>query len=136
MQHINSNNPDNPSQSTYKTSHSTETALLHIKIEIHLLLSCGEPTALVILDLSAAFDTIDHDTLLNYVKSWFDVCSMGLKWFCLSHRFQAIKIGSALSEFHEQLFEVPQGSPLLGVSLFEGTLISNSNFMRMRPLFI
>ena len=53
MQHINSNNLDNPRQSSYKSGHSMETALLHIKNEIHLSLSQGEPTALVLLDLSA-----------------------------------------------------------------------------------
>ena len=97
MQHINSNNLDNPRQSAYKSGHSTETALLHIKNEIHLSLS------LVLLDLSAAFNTIDHTTLLNCLKSWFGVCSTTLKWFTsyLSHRFQAIKIGSTLSELHE-----------------------------------
>ena len=35
MQHINTNNVDNPHQCAYKTGHSTETALLHIKNEIH-----------------------------------------------------------------------------------------------------
>ena len=69
MQHINSNNLDNPHQSAYKTGHSTEPALLHIKNEIHLSLTRDEPTALVLLDLSAAFDTIDYNTLLNYLKS-------------------------------------------------------------------
>ena len=78
---INSNNVDIPHQSVYKTGHSTETALLHINNEIHLSLSCGEPTALVLLHLSAAFDRIDHNTLLNYHKFWFGVCSMALKWF-------------------------------------------------------
>ena len=42
VQHINSNNLNNPHQSAYKTGHSTETALLHIKNEIHLSLSPGE----------------------------------------------------------------------------------------------
>ena len=65
MQHINSNNPDNPHQLAYNTGHSTETALLHIKTKIHLSLSHGEPTALVLLDLSVVFDTIDHDTLFE-----------------------------------------------------------------------
>ena len=74
MQHINSNNLDNPRQSAYKSGHSNETALLHIKNEIHLSLSWGKPTALVLLDLSAAFDTIDHTTLLNCLESWFGVC--------------------------------------------------------------
>ena len=141
MQHINSNNLDNPHQSAYKTGHSTETALLHIKNEIHTSLSCGEPIALVLLDLAAAFDTIDHDTLLICLKTWFGVCSTALKWFSsyLNHRFQAIKIGSTLSKLHELLLGVPQGS-VLGPLLFslyttplskviEGIPISNSIFM-------
>ena len=119
MQHINSNNLDNPRQSAYKSGHSTETALLLIKNEIHLSLSRGEPTALVLLDLSAVFDTIDHPTLLNCLKSWFGVSGTALKWFTsyLSHRFQAIKIGSTLSDLHELLFGVPQDS-VLGPLLF------------------
>ena len=71
MQHINSNNLDNSHQSASKTGHSTEITLLHIKNETHLSLSCGETTAFVLLDLSAAFDTIDHDTLLNCLQSGF-----------------------------------------------------------------
>ena len=69
--HMDSHDLGNIFQSAYKVGHSTETALLCIKNEIHLALSKGMPTALVLLDLSLAFDTIDHDTLL----------------FCLSARF-------------------------------------------------
>ena len=76
MQHINSNNLDNHRLSAYKNGPSIETALLHIKYEIHLSLPWGEPTTLVLLDLLAAFDTIDHTTLLNCLKSCFGVCSM------------------------------------------------------------
>ena len=65
MQHINSNNLDNPRQSAYKSGHSTETTLLYIKNEIHLALSQGKPTALVLLDLSAAFYITNHTTFLN-----------------------------------------------------------------------
>jgi hypothetical protein len=50
-------------QSAYKVGHSTETALLCVKSDIENVLAMGLPTALVMLDLSAAFDTIDH--LLN-----------------------------------------------------------------------
>ena len=120
MQHIkHSNNLENPRHSAYKNGHSTETALLHIKNEIHLSLSWGGPTALVLLELSAAFDTIDHTTLLNCLKSWFGLCGTALKWFMsyLSHHFHAIKIGSTLSELHDLLFGVPQGS-VLGPLLF------------------
>ena len=65
MQHINSNNLDNARQSAYKSGHSTETTLLYIKNEIHLALSQGKRTALVLLDLSAAFYITNHTTFLN-----------------------------------------------------------------------
>ena len=119
MQHINSNNLDNSRQSAYKSGHSTETTLPHIKNKVHVSLLEGERTALVLLNLSAAFNTIDHTTLLNCLKSWFDVCGTVLKWFMsyLSHQFQAIKIGSTLSQLHELLFGVPEGS-VLGPLLF------------------
>ena len=42
--HINNNKLDSPHQSAYKPGHSTETALLSIKNEVHLCLACGEPT--------------------------------------------------------------------------------------------
>ena len=71
ISHINNNKLDNPHQSAYKPGNSTETALLSIKNEVHLSLACGKPTALVLLDLSAAFDTTDHNILLGYLKSWF-----------------------------------------------------------------
>ena len=64
VDHIHRHDLDNSYQSAYKPGHSTETALLSIKIDIHLSLSHGEATALVLLDLLAAFDMIDHSTLL------------------------------------------------------------------------
>ena len=63
------NKLDNSHQSAYKPGHSTETALLPIKNEIHFSLAHGEPKALVLLDLSATFDTIDHNILRGYLKS-------------------------------------------------------------------
>ena len=67
LKHIHVHDLDNPYQSTNKTSHLTETALLYIKTEVHLSLSRGEPTALVLLDISAAYDNIDHSTLLGCI---------------------------------------------------------------------
>ena len=69
MQHISCKNLNNPRKSAYKSGHSTETSLLHIKNEIHLSLTWGEPTALVLLDLAAVFNTIEHSTLINCLKS-------------------------------------------------------------------
>ena len=95
MQLNNRNNLDNPKEPAYKTGHSTETALPHIKNEIHLLLSCGKPNALVLLDLSTAFDKIDHTTLLNSLKQMVHYVwhSLDLVTFSFSHRFYAIKVG-------------------------------------------
>ena len=89
MQLINSNNVESPRQYAYKSGHSTETTLLYIKNQIYLSLSWDEPTALVLLVLSATFDTIEHTTLLNCLKSYFGVCRTALKWFVsyLSYRF-------------------------------------------------
>ena len=96
-----------------------KTALLSIKNDIHLSLSRGEATALVLLDLSAAFDTIDHSTLLSCLLDWFGVGGSALKWFSsyLTERFQSVKIGSTLSDLQKLLFGVPQGS-VLGPLLF------------------
>ena len=110
-----------------------ETALLSIKNDIHLSLFRGEATALVLLDLSAAFDTIDHSTLLSCLLNWFGVGGSALKWFSsyLKERFQSVKIGSTLSDLQKLLFGLPQDS-VLGPLLFSlytsplSTLIGNT----------
>ena len=79
--HMDSHDLGNTFQSAYKVGHSTETALLCIKNEIPSSLSRGMPTALVLLDLSAAFDTIDHDTLLSTLSVRFGFAGFVLKWF-------------------------------------------------------
>ena len=92
--------------------------MLSIKNDIRLSLSRGEATALVLLDLSAAFDTIDHSTLLNCLQYWFGVGGSALKWFSsyLMERFQSVKIGST-SDLQKLLYGIPQGS-VLGPLLF------------------
>ena len=82
-------------------------------------LSQGEATALVLLDLLASCDTIDHSTLLSCLLDWFGVGGSALKWFSsyLTERFQSVKIGSTLSDLQKLLFSVPQGS-VLGPLLF------------------
>ena len=132
--HINNNKLDNPHQPAYKPGHSTETALLTIKNEVHLSLARGEPTALVLLDLSAAFDTIDHNILLGYLKSWFGLGGTALRWFAsyLRNRCQAIKIGSTLSELSNLIYGVPQGS-VLGRLLFSLYTTPLSKIIRLHP---
>ena len=119
VDHIHQHGLDNSYQSAYKSVHSTETALLSIKNYVHLSLSRGEATALVLLDLSAAFSTIDHSTLLGCLLDWFGVGGSALKWFSsyLTECYQSVKVGSTLSDLQKLLFDVPQGS-VLGPLLF------------------
>ena len=104
-----------------------ETALLSIKNYIHLSLSQGEAIVLVLLDLSAAFDTIDHSTFLSCLHDWFGVGGSALKWFSsyLTECYQAVKIGYTLSDLQRLLFGVPQGSVLgfLFFSLYTSPLV-------------
>jgi len=68
------------------------------------------PTALVLLDLSAAFDTIDHRVLLNWLSSWFSLCGVVLDWFVfnLADRNQCVKVGDVLSDPADLIYNVPQ----------------------------
>ena len=78
---------------SYKLGHSTESALLSIKNDVHLAFAKGEATAVVLLDQSPVFDTIDHDTLLDSLGSWFGVSGVVQDWFkcylsdCVQFRF-------------------------------------------------
>ena len=105
---------DNIIQSAYKLGHSTETALLKIKNDIHVNLSKGRPTALVLLDLSAAFDTIDHLQLTERLSSWFGLSGRVGNWFnsYMSNQNQSIKISDTVSVPRSLDCGVPQGSVL------------------------
>ena len=108
----------NANQSAYKSSHSTETALLKIQNDIALSVDSGKAVALTLLDLSAAFDTIDHSLLYDCLHDWFGLDGTVLSWIksYLSNRKQKIKIGDSFSEAVILPFGVPQGSvqgPLL-----------------------
>ena len=73
----------------------------------------------LIIDLSAAFDTVDHTVLLRILHSKFHITGSALSWLksFLSGRTQRVKIGDSLSTSLTVLFGVPQGS-ILGPLLF------------------
>ena len=75
------NNLNEAQQSAFKCGHSTETALLRMKNDIAMSIDQSQAVVLVLLDLSAAFDTIDHDVLFPDWKNYLvcqEVCLTGL----------------------------------------------------------
>ena len=106
-------------QSAYRCYHSTETALVKVQNDLLRAIDDGSGVFLVLLDLSAAFDTIDHDILLDRLKSNIGLSEKSLGWFCsyLKDRLQCIVIDGVTSEPVNLKYGVPQGS-VLGPILF------------------
>ena len=69
-----------PMQSAYQANHSTESALVHVKADILASIDKQEVVCLVLLDLSAAFDTVDCSILLHRLESVFGITSTVLYW--------------------------------------------------------
>ena len=68
-------------QSAYRAMHSTETAVLKVLADILLALDSGELAMLTLLDLSAAFDSVDHDMLLKRLQKSYGLGWQVLNWF-------------------------------------------------------
>ena len=112
--HMLDNNLYSSVQSAYRERHSTETALLKVQSDILTALDSGSGAVLLMLDLSAAFDTIDHGILLSRLNSLYGISGDALDWFksYLSNRVQRVIIGDTVSECKNLNFGVPQGSVL------------------------
>ena len=96
-------------QSAYKINHSYETALLRVQNDILLALDSNNCVAVLTLDLSAAFDTVDHEILLERMSSKFGIKDKALAWFksYLSGRTQFVNINGAKYDVHYTLCGVP-----------------------------
>ena len=117
--HIEKYNLHAKQQSGYRKNHSCETALVKTIDDMQRMISDGNLVAVILLDLSAAFDTVDHKVLIDRLKADFDITGGVLKWMksYLSNRTFSVKIRNAYSHKITLLFGVPQGS-LLGPILF------------------
>ena len=101
-------------QSAYKTKHSTETALLRVYNDVMLCIDQGKGCILVLLDLSAAFDTVDHAVLFNLLEHSLGISGTALSLLksYLQGRSQCVQIDGITSEFADLTCGVPQGSVL------------------------
>ena len=106
-------------QSAYLKGHSCETALLKLSNDVQKMLSQGKMVLVVQLDLSAAFDTVDHAVLLHLLEHKYKIKGTVLKWITsyLSGRTFSVKIGSVNGRRVILIYGVPQGS-VLGPLLF------------------
>ena len=101
-------------QSAYKAQPSTETALLTITNDILLSLDRGDNVFLLLLDLSAAFYTVNHSLLLSRLENSFGITGTVLQWFhsYLSGRSQVVEINDTKLSVRDLTVGVLQGSVL------------------------
>ncbi|GFR81546.1 reverse transcriptase [Elysia marginata] len=119
--YLKSSNLDTKFQSAYKKDHNTETTLLKVLNDALRAADAKQPTLLVLLDLSAAFDTIDHELLLSILELdyRFGINGAAIQWLrsYLTGRMQSVFIDGVSSPVSSLQFGVPQGS-VLGPLLF------------------
>ena len=117
--HMSTNYLLEPYQSAYKPNHGTETALLRVKNDILCALDNKKAVYLVLLDLSAAFDTIDFDVLNERLANSLGINGTVRSWIMsyLQGRNSQVSIAGNLSEPQTMDFALPQGS-VVGPGMF------------------
>ena len=116
---LDSNGMMPPMQSAYRRFHSTETAVTKVYNDLLLAADKGQMSALCLLDLTAAFDTVDHELLLHRLERQFGLHGVVLAWFAsyLSERRFQVYYSGGMSREVFIVCSVPQGS-VLGPRLF------------------
>ena len=130
IKHLNSFESIPANQSAYRSYHSVETAICEIYDELVIAKSSGNCTLVILLDLTAAFDTVDLDLLLGDLQR-FGVGELVLQWFesYLIGRSFKVCIDEHISEECNMPTGVPQGS-ILGPILFTMYTIELSHLLK------
>ena len=106
-EHLIKNSMIDPLQSAYRDKHSAETALIKVQNDILSALDAGSSAILLMLDLSAAFDTIDHDILLSRLCNVYGITGDALDWFrsYLTGRIQRLLLKTMYPEIRSLALE-------------------------------
>ena len=118
-QHCNNHNLLPEFQSAYRKHHGCETSLLKLTNDILWGMENQQVTSMIILDLSAAFDTVDHELLLKVLNHRFGVTDKALEWYknyLIPRKFK-VSINGSYSSEKTINFSAPQGS-VQGAFLF------------------
>lgn len=116
---LSANNLLDKLQSGFRQHDSTESALLKVLNDLLLAVDSGNCAILFLLDLNAAFDTIDHAILLEWLSNCVGIQGTALNWFKshLSDRTFSVEVGIFSSSSVPLTCGVPQGS-ILGPQFF------------------
>ena len=123
LDHLASTEQHEPHQSAYRPIHSTETALVRVVNDTQMPLDQKNAAMLVLLNLSAAFDTIDHSLMLKRLSK-IGIVGTTHKWFSsyLRGREQSVFIKGTASQSVPLKYGVPQGSVLGPVLIIQYTV--------------
>lgn len=122
-------------QSGFRVKHSTESALLKVLNYLLLAVDSGKCVVLVLLDLSAAFDTIDHSMLLKRLEQYDGIRGTALNWF-MSNLWEitfSVEIENFTSSSAAFTCGVPQSS-VLGPVLFSLYLLPLTNIFHKHQI--